>query len=104
MAGLRNHAERMSYVIGKHGCRLVTESLANDLRQAGASHVSAHVLCPMGTRTNFGKNMVNTGDYAGLPGIRDVTERMGTALETAGQTPTDLAEHMISSCLAAGKD
>merc|ERR1719463_917254 len=45
-----------SYGVGKHGCLAVMESLYEELRGKGATHVKAHVLCPGAVATNFFKD------------------------------------------------
>ena len=96
LAGLVNAADLgggSPYIAAKFGVTLISEALANDLRRAKAN-VSAHVLCPMATATNFGNSALKT-DGAG----KDIGGGLQKMVTRVGQDPQELAEHLVISCL-----
>lgn len=88
------------YTVAKFGVRLLTETLANDLRRVKAP-ISAHVLMPMMMATNFGVNLLQTD--AAQKGRQDKARaNTNKGLTKLGQTPEELAEQMISACITGG--
>lgn len=85
--------------MAKFGVVLLSEVLANDLRNSNAP-ISAHVLCPMTTNTNFGTNRIHAEGEAergrSESGMAAFGGGTADAYRKFGQSPDELAEHLIT--------
>ena len=93
-AGMINMANGggASYGTAKAGVILAMECCFADLRKVKAP-IAAHVLMPMLTNTNIGVNSILVDGYK--------DRRSNAFTEKVGQSPEELAEHLIASCVSA---